>query len=450
MRISLARYALVALTALILAGCQGGGGYSYMPRWSLSSLNPFKKSPSDAPAYPPRPSSLASPTPTMPSNPGYAAANSGTTRPTGLYPGTPASYDRSSRPSGYGSPGYGAGQTGPRADYGTPGGTASNSPSYLTPQHGYYDPGAGYASPNGANSRGADSAYSSTPYNSTPFSSNSNPNSLGSPDDSSYRFANRDAPAGNTSRPSYESTPGAAPRYATGSDRYGSGGTSAPSGDNSSGLGGTGNRYPTGPDSQYSNSGYANRSESPSAPAGANTGPSWNSALGSRYDWGADSDADRSSSGGSQAFGPRDDNSSGYPDNPPYGSTQADPSDRYSSFTNDPTGAGSSSQVGDRYADRGTGASESGSRYDRFTPGKTGYTPPNIPPYEPPGGSYTPPGSTTEDYMPYRPGSVKTYTPRSTVVSNPSGTFPNRSTTAPTADPNVSPARYELPVLGRG
>lgn len=433
MRISLARYSLVALTVLILAGCQSGGGYSYLPSWSLSSLNPFKKSPSDAPVYPVRPSSLASPTPTMPSNPGYAAANSGTTQPTGLYPGTPAGYERSPRPSGYGSPDYGAGQTGPRAGYGAPGGTASNSPSYLTPQHGYYDPGAGYTSPNGANSRGSDSGYDSAPYNSTPFSSNSTPSSLGSSGDSRYRFANRDDPAGNSSRPSYESTPGAAPRYATGSDRYGSGGTSAPSADNSRDPGGTGDRYPTGPNSQYSN-----------------TGSSWNSALGSRYDWGANSGAERSSSGGSQALGPRDDNSSGFSDNPPYGSTPTDPSDRYSSFTNDPTKAGSSSLVGDRYADRGTGASESGSRYDRFAPGKTGYAPPNIPPYQPPTGSYTPPGSTPDDYQPYRPGSLKSYTPRSRVVSNPSDTSPDRSTTAPTTDSGVSPARYELPVLGRG
>ena len=140
MRSSTTRYALAVLALFLLSGCRSAEKGWHMPTMSVSSLNPFSSSPDEMPETP-KPSELASPSPSMPPGVGYAEADSGA-------PGAESYPSASTGRTAATSPGAGSPYTRP---VGTAGSLAGRTDSVATanpattPQSGLYSMPSGSA-----------------------------------------------------------------------------------------------------------------------------------------------------------------------------------------------------------------------------------------------------------------------------------------------------------------
>lgn len=424
MRISLAKCALVVVPMAILIGCKSSESTWYRPSLSLSKLNPFSSS-SDEAQYPAKPSSLASPTPTMSPTAGYATADSGTTEQN-AYP------DRSA--SGYPSRQYPY----PSTSTASLAGSTATGERAANPQNGYYNPRAGEQI----------AGQSSTSSGESQYSWNTAADAHGPSGRSEYGSANSDyQTAGATG--SYGHAATATPRYEIPSDRYGS--NVAGSGDPND-LGG---RQDTAADPYASvrehNSQYTNNLQGPGARYGGAANSGYGATAGSTYDRDSNSagTSDYRYGTGSSAQG--DSGASSSVDTSDSGS-------RYNSASQ--YGIGYSSPVDDRYAranfDRaGTGynsykngqLSNSPGNTDwtpgdtGYQPGNTGYNPPGVSQYRSPADSYTPPRDTADETVPFLPGSTSLYTPRNTGLRDtPEQSSP--SSDRPKTDSHVIPAGH--------
>ena len=139
MRISVARYAFVALMIFGLSGCKSGSSWS-MPNLAFWKSNPFKSS--DTPSNPgiPKPSQIAGASSTW-TTPAPAAAYTGTASTTAPpvtgYPGAGA----------YNAPYTGTQQLYPSTQPAPPAsyGLGTGSTPYVASQPGFYGPGSAAA-----------------------------------------------------------------------------------------------------------------------------------------------------------------------------------------------------------------------------------------------------------------------------------------------------------------
>ena len=390
MRTHSARSIVAVVAVSVLCGCSSGGGKS----WSMASLNPFKSSSkalakTTAPPFK-KPSASANPADSLPSASEYTSTSGGSTPSFGAYSQQPAARSgyNSIAPSGYQSGQSSYSSIAPSSSTGysaLPG----SSPT-VSPQHGYYGPPADYSTASRSNSSAPGYSYSGT----------SSPS-----DGSAYRSTSGDeASAGSDS--SYGQTDSSS-RYATGSERWGTSGSTA--------------------------SGY---DYSRSSAAGSN--PPYPSSSSSALPWSATSPV------------PTDSTSNG---SLPYGGgtgsySPATSADRYASSAGYLSDSTPSSSFRDRYASAAIGASPKtepapnpGERaayvpgQTGYAPGGTGYNPPGTSPYQPPTEDYTTPG--------YSPGSTDRYRPGSSSGLRPMGTYPSSSSGS-----QGSSQGYKLPLSG--
>ncbi|MFH1919197.1 MAG: hypothetical protein ABIP48_04815 [Planctomycetota bacterium] len=430
MRISLAKRASLLLPILVLVGCQTSGSSWYRPSFSMSKLNPFSSS-ADKRDGPARPAELASPTLTMPSGAGYAAASSSASGEMG-YPNTASSYE--APPSSYPS----TQSSYPSTSAGSLGGPQAAASPATTPQSGYYGAGPGYG-------LAGQSGAGTNPYG-TAVSPSSESAAGG------YRTAGVATPYGTGAS--------TAPRYGTIADRYGA---------NQAGSDQSDGSY-TGQDAAAADpyqsvrdygSGQTQTLQGPAAAYGADS--RYGAAPDSRHESGAGSTGP-SAAGSSYPYGTSGSTGYGASGQNPSGATTS--GSRYDSGQR--YGAGSDPLIGDRYARADTGStdaacdkcstsqpSDSGRQSDRklgdtgYQPGgptanmpgrteydwgNTGYNPPGVSPYRSPAESYT---------APFFPGSTKPYTPGGEGYSEAPADSHSGSSGAPKPGSYVIPASHE-------
>jgi len=431
MRISLAKRATLLLPILVLVGCQTSGSSWYRPSFSMSKLNPFSSS-ADKLDRPARPAELASPTPTMPSGAGYAAASSSASGETG-YPSTATSYE--APPSGYPSTQYSY----PSTSADSLGGPQAAASPATTPQSGYYGAaGSGYG-------LAGQSGATTNPYG-TAVSPGSESAAGG------YTTAGVATP--------YGSGASTAPRYGTIADRYGANQAGSDQSDGFYTGQGAAAADPYQSVRDYG-SGQTQTSQGPAAAYGADS--RYGAAPASRYESGAESTGP-SAAGSSYPYGTTGSTGYGAGGQNPSGATTS--GSRYDSGQR--YGAGSDPLVGDRYARADTGStaaacdtcstsppSDSAGQGDRklgdtgYQPGgptanmpgrteydwgNTGYNPPGVSPYRSPAESYT---------SPFLPGSTKPYTPGGEGYSGAPADFHSGSIGTPKSDSYVIPASHK-------
>jgi len=437
MRISPAKCVLVVLPMAILVGCKSGGSTWYRPTWSLSKLNPFSSS-SDKAGYPAKPSSLASPTPTMSPAAGYATAGPNAAEQS-AYP------DRSA--TGYPSPQY---------PYPSTSTTSLAGDRAASPQNGYYNPRVGAQI----------GGQSSTSSSGSQYSWNTGTDAYGPSGQSGYGSANsqyQNQTAGASGSSGYAAT--AAPRYEIPSDRYGS--NAAGSG----GLNDLGGRQGTAPDPYASvrehNSQYTNNLQGPAAgsgygaTAGSTYGRDVNSAGASDYRYGTASPAN-GNLGASTAVDTGD-SGSRYNSASRYGTgASSTVDDRYARANFDRAGTGynsyenghlSNSPGNTDWTPGNTGYQPGGPTDNMpgqtdYQPGQTGYNPPGVSQYRSPADSYTPPSDTADDEaVPYLPGSTRLSTPRNTGLSDTPEQY-SPASDRPQTDSQVVPAGHTPAATG--
>ena len=410
MRTHLAPSVVAVVVLSILCGCSSGRGNS----WSMASMNPFKSSSkkladTTAPRFE-KPSASANPADSLPPASGYASTSNKSPSSSGTYPEKTASY---SGYNGMARSGYQSGQssyssTAPSSSAGY-NALSSSSPA-VSPQHGYYGSGTDYNTASRSNSSAPGYSYSGT--GSPPGSAESSSYSYGSSRDSAYQSTGRDT-ASADGYSSYGSRTDSNSRYATGAERWDTGGSAASGYDYpNSGSADSGSSYPS--------------SSSPASPWGATSPP-----------------ATGSTSNDSLRYG----NSTGSYDAAPF-------ADRYSSNKGNLSDSTPGSSLRDRYANAFPGSSSSGSSYGYdstsssplsepatvpderapyvpgqtgYDPGNTGYKPPGTSSYQLPAGNYTPPGTTGGSESGYSPGSIDRYRTGGTSGSSPMGTYPSSS-----------------------
>ena len=441
MRRSLAQSAFLAMMTLLLAGCTNGSSMK-APGWAFWKWNPFSSSPSasEAPAYPDMPSEFATPSSNS-SAAGFASAGGQAM----AYPGAPGKYNSiSSNPnaqSAYPSAGSSLPNRQVTAANSTPSGNFAT-----TPQQGAYDSGAysriagqqyGYHDP-GASYRGSSASQAV---------SGTSPITAEAPLDSGVsRYSSPSGPQYPSAAGQYKMAE-TAPPYgsATDTSRY----QTKPNGYSGfSSRGDTSNSYPTSrePSSRYTAdvkaaaSQYENDFDSADPLSGRARYPDSSS---SRYD---SSSLSRSGTGGIDTTKPDSRYDSGVP--------SGRLADRYSPSAIDRAKVGSES--GDRYArapidtlgslygDTQPKRSEDTNDWSpggptpnmpgrgNYDPGNMGYNPPNAGRYSSPATSY----QTSDNRVPYSPGSIKPFTPST------AGSFDAASSGSSQADTGVVPAAH--------
>lgn len=405
MRMSPAKYLLIALSMVALSGCKSGETTTYSPSATLSKLNPFSSS-RDKSDYPVRPSALATATPASARDAGFATATSPTTTP-----GTAADSQYS----------Y------PTASNASLASSRSPSSSVTTPQTGSYGSKAAQAAAGLSSTPSAGSRYPWDTSAGSPAAA-----SYGSTD-GSYRGA---SPSG-----AYGGAAQAAPRYSVPSDRYGYNASSGAS------PGSPPSRATTPADPYASvrdhNAQYTVGSQGLGVSSGAAPKASYTPPASSGYAdfsnssdrYGATSPATEPSPAGTSDPGSR------------YGiGAGSSESDRYARADSASAGAYNSYQNGQLANSQGDTSWNPGAPTDNapggsdYQPGNTGYNPPGVSAYGSPAAQYAPPSTTNNSTAPFLPGSTKLYEPRQ---SSPLGApKASPSTSQPTTDSRVVPAGH--------